>query len=67
MDWVSSVGYGDRLGSDFDHREVIIKLGRRNTSPKVTIFDSTLNDAVAYDQVLLSVLENLARNFVNVD
>jgi hypothetical protein len=49
LDWISSVKYEDRLGSDFDHKEVVLKLGGNSKGPKVTIYDSTLNDAVAYD------------------
>jgi hypothetical protein len=51
------VKYEDRLGSDFDHREVTLRLGRRSTSPKVTIYDSTITDEVADDRVMLAIYE----------
>jgi exonuclease III len=42
---IYDVEYGDILGKDFDHRELIIKLGRKETvGKKERIYNNTLNE-----------------------
>jgi exonuclease III len=67
LDSVDKVRYEDRLGSDFDHREVVIKLGRSRIGSKITIHDSSLQDETAEDMVCLTVYENLVNNLVTLD
>jgi exonuclease III len=67
LDNVDVIRYEDRLGSDFDHREVMLKLGCRKYGMRVTIFDSTLEDAMAEDSVLVTVYEGLLNNLVTED
>jgi exonuclease III len=67
LDSVDKVRYEERLGSDFDHREVTLKLGRSGIGTKITIHDSTLHDDIAEDKVYLTVYENVANNLVNLD
>jgi hypothetical protein len=67
LDSVDRVKYEDRLGSDFDHREVTLKLGHKGIGVKVTIHDSTLQDITAEDMVRMAVYENVANNLVTVD
>jgi hypothetical protein len=67
LDNVDVIRYEDRLGSDFDHREVSLKLGCRRYGMRVTIFDSTLEDVMAEDSVLITVYESLLNNLVTVD
>jgi exonuclease III len=64
LDGVDVIRYEDRLGSDFDHREVTLKLGRKRHGMRISIFDSTLNDAMAEDSVYATVYENLLNNLV---
>jgi hypothetical protein len=67
LDSVDKVRYEERLGSDFDHREVVLKLGRSGIGSKITIHDSTLHDDIAEDKVYLTVYENVANNLVILD
>jgi exonuclease III len=67
IDNVDVVKYEDRLGSDFDHREVTLKLGRRSRSKKVTIYDSTINDMAADDMVMVAIYEGLVDNLTKID
>jgi hypothetical protein len=62
LDSVNS--YEDRLGSDFDHKEVILKLGRKKSGARIVIRDGTLNNAMANDMMLMTVYENIVNNFV---
>jgi exonuclease III len=67
LDSVDKVKYEERLGSDFDHREVTLKLGRNGIGAKVTIPDSTLQDDMAEDKVYLTVYENVINNLTDID
>jgi hypothetical protein len=49
VDWVKGVKYEDRIGSDFDHKEVIMQLGERSSAGKMIIKDTTLNDIMVDD------------------
>jgi exonuclease III len=62
LDGVDAIRYEDRLGSDFDHREVSLKMGKKKQGIRVSIFDNTLNDAMAEDSVYVTVYENLLNN-----
>ncbi len=62
LDSVNTVSYEDRLGSDFDHKEVILKFCRKNSGSRIMIRDSTLNNEIADDVVLMAVYENLVNN-----
>ncbi len=62
LDSVNTVSYEDRLGSDFDHKEVILKRGRKSNGSRIMIKDSTLNNEIADDAVLMTVYENLVNN-----
>ena len=44
---VNDVQYEDRLGMDFDHKEVILTIGKSKKPGKMCIFDSTLNDELS--------------------
>jgi hypothetical protein len=67
LDSVDRVKYEDRLGSDFDHREVTLKFGRNGIGAKVTIHDSTIQDKMAEDKVYMTVYENVVNNLVVID
>jgi exonuclease III len=66
LDMVNKVKYEDRIGSDFDHKEVTLEIGKKTKGAKITIYDSTLNDAVAMDAVNMVVYESLATNLVHI-
>ncbi len=59
---IDAIRYEDRLGSDFDHREVYLKIGAKKQGMRVSIFDNTLNDEMAEDSVYATVYENLLNN-----
>jgi hypothetical protein len=67
LDSVDKVKYEDRLGSDFDLREVTLKLGRNGIGAKVTIHDSTLQDTMAEDMVYMAFYENVINNLVDIE
>jgi hypothetical protein len=41
---INTVRYKDRLGADFDDKEVTLVMGGRERKLKITIFDLPLND-----------------------
>ncbi len=41
--------YEDRIGSDFDHKEVILQLGGRSSTGKINLKDETLHDVMVDD------------------
>ncbi len=49
IDWVGKVKYEDRLGSDFDHKEVTLQLGTENRIGKITIGDGILDESTVTD------------------
>jgi hypothetical protein len=62
LDSVKEVNYEDRLGSDFDHKEVVLKMGNRERGKRVTIYDSTINDVMADVKVTFIVYESIVSN-----
>jgi hypothetical protein len=64
---VKSVTYEDRLGADFDHKEVRMGIGQRNNSTKVSIRDSTLDDEMTLDNGVAAVYESIANHLTNRD
>jgi exonuclease III len=44
IDSISKVKYEDRIGSDFDHKEVFLFTGRDIRNNKTTVYDTTLAD-----------------------
>jgi exonuclease III len=67
LDSVRDVTYEDRLSSDFDHKEVVLKMGNREKGKRVSIYDSTINDVMADVKVRFSVYESLVGNFTVSD
>jgi exonuclease III len=59
---VKSVTYEDRLGADFDHKEVRMGVGQRKNSSKVSIRDSTLDDVMTMDNGVVAVYEAIANH-----
>jgi exonuclease III len=49
IDWISKIKYEDRLGSDFDHKEVTLWIGRQRGGGEMTIHDSTIEDLTVVD------------------
>jgi hypothetical protein len=54
---IEKVKYEDRLGADFDHKEVVMYLGKRIKGCKTMIFDSTLKDILSESVGTLSIYE----------
>jgi exonuclease III len=67
LDVINKVTYEDRIGSDFDHKEVTLEIGKKTKGAKITIYDSTLNDEIACDAVNMVVYESLATNLLHKD
>jgi exonuclease III len=46
LDRITGIRYEDRLGADFDHKEVTMKIGKTKNHGKVTLHDITLEDSI---------------------
>jgi hypothetical protein len=57
---VKHVIYEERLGADFDHKEVTLKIGKTRANGKMNVFDTTLDDSLAEYMGFLSVYEAIA-------
>jgi hypothetical protein len=67
IDWVDKVRYEDRLGADFNHKEVIMKLGRNRSTGRRIIYDSTLEDEMATYVGIMAVYDSIEHNLVDKD
>jgi exonuclease III len=69
LDGISSVKYEDRLGADFDHKGVTLKMGKKHKGGKINIFESTLGDTVSLPAGIMSVYDTVNNHLVeqNVD
>lgn len=65
--WVDKVRYEDRLGTDFDHKEVTLKLGKNKSMCRRTIFESNLNDELIKHVGTMAVYDSIAHNMINKD
>jgi hypothetical protein len=46
LDIITGIKYEDRLGADFDHKEVSMKIGKYRMNGKISAHDATLEDAI---------------------
>ncbi len=63
----AKVVYEDRLGADFDRKEVVLHLGKKIKGCKITIFDSTLKDLLSDTVDILAVYEMLCSHLLIPD
>jgi exonuclease III len=57
---ISKVKYKDRLSADFDHKEVVMTVGRAGKNiNKIVIYDSTLTDLLSDNAGMLAVYDAL--------
>jgi exonuclease III len=64
---ISKVVYEDRLQADFDHKEVILHLGKKVRRCKINIFDRTLKDLLSDTVGVLAVYEILSAHLTTQD
>ncbi len=67
LDSVSNVKYEDRIGSDFDHKEVFLLMGRDFKSHKTTVYDTTLADTGSEALCTWAVYDAINNHLVNRD
>jgi hypothetical protein len=78
LEYVKSVRYEDRLSADFDHKEVLLTIGKAPPVGRVTIYDSTLSDPLSESIGVLALYDilgnhltvrddNLDRNVTQLD
>jgi hypothetical protein len=67
IDWVKRVRYEDRIGSDFDHKEVVMEFGGRSVAGKMVIKDSTLTDIMVEDLGWWVVYDCISHNLQDMD
>jgi hypothetical protein len=61
------VVYEDRLGTDFDHKEVTLKLGKIKVGGKMVVRDKILEDHLATPIGSLSLYETVSAHLVDND
>jgi exonuclease III len=61
------VVYEDRLGTDFDHKEVTLKLGKSKVGGKMIVRDKILEDPLSGPIGLLSLYETVSTHLVDRD
>jgi hypothetical protein len=61
------VVYEDRLGTDFDHKEVTLKLGKGKVGGKMIVRDKILEDPLSSPIGLLSLYETVSSHLVDSD
>ena len=64
---IDTVKYADRLSADFDHKEVLMNIGRKPPVGRITIYDSTLNDKVSESIGIYAIYEAIANHLENRD
>jgi exonuclease III len=64
---VDNVTYEDRIGADFDHKEVRMVIGKKKENGKVVRKDSTLEDGMVIDNGIVAVYESIRNHLVTVD
>jgi exonuclease III len=67
MEYVKSVRYEDRLSADFDHKEVLLIIGKVPPVGKVTIYDSTLSDSLSESIGMLALYDTYANHLSERD
>jgi exonuclease III len=67
LEYVKSVRYEDRLSADFDHKEVLLTIGKTPPVGKVTIYDNTLSDSLSESIGLLALFDSYANHVVDRD
>jgi exonuclease III len=67
IDWVGNVKYEERLGSDFDHKEVTMQLGDVKRIGKITIGDGILEDPIVEDISCWAVYDSIANHLLVKD
>jgi hypothetical protein len=64
LDLIGKVRYEDRLSADFDHKEVVLTMGRAGKNVnKIVIHNSTLADLLSDNVGLLAVYDALCTHF----
>jgi hypothetical protein len=61
------VVYEDRLGADFDHREVTLKVGKGKVGGKMIVRDKILEDPLSTPIGLLSLYETVSSHLTERD
>jgi exonuclease III len=64
---VDNVIYEDRIGSDFDHKEVKMVIGKKKENSKIVIKDTTLEDCMVIDNGLVAVYESIRNHLATAD
>jgi len=67
MNIINKVYYEERISSDFDHKEVVMYIGKKFPRGKISIFNSTLDDPSADNLGKLSIYETLSIHLQNPD
>jgi hypothetical protein len=58
------VKYKEKMGSDFDHKMVIIKMGSKGKPNQKTIFHSTLQHTISFHTGIISIYDSLNNHLV---
>jgi hypothetical protein len=61
---VNKVMYGDRLGADFDHKEVIMEMGKKRKNNKIVVYDTVLKDSMSDVIGTMAIYDALCNHLV---
>jgi hypothetical protein len=64
---IDTVKYADRLSVEFDHKEVLMNIGRKPPVGRITIYDSTLNNKVSESIGIYAIYDTIANHLENRD
>jgi exonuclease III len=64
---IQRIGYKDRLGADFDHKEITLIMGKGNKKGKLVEFDNTLDDPLIEIIGTIGIYDALCSHLVVAD
>jgi hypothetical protein len=67
LDSITGIRYEDRLGADFDHKEVSMKIGKHKTCGKIMVHDVTLEDTICVPLGRWAVFDTINNHLTDRD
>ncbi len=64
---ISKVVYEDRISSDFDHKEVVLTMGKKPAKGKITIYNSKIDNKYAEPMGLIGIYDALSTHLITPD
>jgi hypothetical protein len=61
---ISKVVYEDRISSEFDHKEVVLTMGKKPAKGKITIYNSTIDNKYAEPMGVIGIYDALLTHLI---